>query len=69
MSFEPVPVADPTFTIDEFCRAEHISRSLLYEYWRAGIGPKFYLAGTHRRITATARLEWQRQREAAAEVV
>jgi len=59
-------IADGSFTIDEFCNAERMSRGMLYRAWREGWGPEFYLVGTHRRITQRARLEWQRQREAAA---
>jgi hypothetical protein len=59
-------VSDPSYTINGFCRAERISRSLLYELWRQGKGPDFYWAGVTRRITHRARLAWQREREAAA---
>jgi hypothetical protein len=67
MSFESATrVSDPSLTINEFCEAEHVSRSMLYELWREGQGPRFYLNGKHRRITQRARLDWQREREAAA---
>jgi hypothetical protein len=66
MSFESTRVSDPSFTIDEFCAAERISRSMLYKFWCEGRGPRFYLNGSHRRITQRARLDWQSQREAAA---
>jgi hypothetical protein len=35
----------PVYTINDFCRAEHISRSLLYSLWRQGRGPRYFLAG------------------------
>ena len=57
---------DASLTIDEFCQAEKISRSMLYRAWSEGWGPKFYRVGVTRRITYRARLEWQREREAAA---
>jgi hypothetical protein len=57
---------DASLTIDEFCQAEKISRSMLYRAWSEGWGPKFYRVGVSRRITYRARLEWQREREAAA---
>jgi hypothetical protein len=57
---------DASLTIDEFCLAEKISRSMLYRAWSEGWGPKFYRVGVTRRITYRARLEWQREREAAA---
>jgi hypothetical protein len=59
-------VADPSLTIDKFCKAELISRSMLYRAWAEGWGPKFYRVGVTRRITHRARIEWQREREAAA---
>ena len=59
-------VNDPSYTIDEFCAAERMSRSMLYKAWAQGWGPVFYRVGVTRRITHRARLEWQRQREAEA---
>ena len=40
---------------------------MLYRAWAEGWGPKFYKVGVTRRITYRARLEWQRERETAAE--
>ena len=57
---------DASLTVEEFCRAEKISRSMLYRAWSEGWGPKFYRVGVTRRITHHARMEWQREREAAA---
>jgi hypothetical protein len=57
---------DASLTINEFCKAERISRSMLYRAWSEGWGPKFYRVGVTRRITYRARLEWQLEREAAA---
>ncbi len=57
---------DASLTIKEFCQAEKISRSMLYRAWAEGWGPKFYRVGVTRRITFGARLDWQREREAAA---
>jgi hypothetical protein len=59
-------VDDPSYTVNEFCTQERISRSKLYEDWKAGKGPRFYWNGKHRRITHEARVEWQRGREAEA---
>jgi hypothetical protein len=61
-----VNTVDASLTINEFCKAEKISRSMLYRAWSEGWGPKFYWVGVTRRITHRARLEWQREREAAA---
>jgi predicted DNA-binding transcriptional regulator AlpA len=55
-----------TYTVDEFCRAERISRSMIYKLWSQGQGPRFYMVGTVRRISHQARLEWQQQMEAAS---
>jgi excisionase family DNA binding protein len=57
---------DPTYTIDEFCKLERIHRSTLYKLWRQGQGPRYFLIGSHRRITEQARQDWHRDREAAA---
>jgi predicted DNA-binding transcriptional regulator AlpA len=57
---------DASLTIAEFCQAEKISRSMLYRAWSEGWGPKYYRVGVTRRISHRARLEWQREREAAA---
>ena len=59
-------VIDPTYTISTFCEAEAMSRAQLYRAWKDGWGPRYYLNGVERRITHTARLDWQRAREAAA---
>ena len=56
-------VTDPSLTIAEFCAAEKIGRSKLYQLWREGRGPRFFLVGTHRRISHEARTEWRHQME------
>jgi hypothetical protein len=53
-------------TIDEFCRSERISRSFFYIMQKEGWGPRLMYLGTSVRISAQARRDWQRQREAAA---
>jgi hypothetical protein len=50
---------EPSYTVDEFCKAERISRVALYAMWRSDRGPRFYLNGRCRRITHKARLDWQ----------
>jgi len=62
------PIFQPSYTVDEFCAAERISRSMLYALWKQGCGPHFYWNGVTRRITHRARLQWQTEREAAARV-
>jgi hypothetical protein len=55
---------EPSYTVDEFCKAERISRVALYAMWRSDRGPRFYLNARCRRITHKARLDWQAEREA-----
>jgi hypothetical protein len=57
---------DPSYTVDQFCAAQRMSRSMLYKAWAGGWGPDYYWIGVTRRITHRARLEWHGQREAAA---
>jgi hypothetical protein len=59
-------VDDCSYTINEFCSLERISRSQLYEDWKADKGPRFFWNGKHRRISHEARIEWRRRREAEA---
>jgi hypothetical protein len=33
--------------------------------WKLGHGPRFYMNGNRRVITHAARIDWQREREAA----
>jgi hypothetical protein len=61
-----VSAPDASLTINEFCQAEKISRSMLYRAWAEGWGPRFYRVDVTRRITYRARQAWQREREAAA---
>ena len=53
-----------SYTVEEFCGVERISRSMLYKLWSEGKGPRFYMVGTVRRISQEARIKWQRQLEA-----
>jgi hypothetical protein len=59
-------MADPSYTIAEFCAAERLSRSMLYKLWHQGKGPRWFNVATHRRISHQARTEWRQQREAEA---
>ena len=58
---------EPSYTVSEFCAAERISRVALYQCWKHGKGPRFYMNGRCRRITHAARIEWQREMEARVE--
>jgi hypothetical protein len=57
-------VSDPSLTIQEFCAAEKISRSMVYKLWSEGKGPRFFNIGTVKRISHEARQQWRREREA-----
>jgi hypothetical protein len=62
-------LVDPSFTIAEFCEVERMSRSALYNLWKQGKGPRYYLNGTSRRITGQARRDFHREREADAQAL
>ena len=53
-------------TISEFCRSERISRALFYIMQKEGWGPRVMYVGAGVSISAQARRDWQRAREAAA---
>ena len=57
---------EPSKTVSEFCAAEKMSKAKLYQDWREGRGPRYYLVGSHRRISPEAHREYRRQREAEA---
>ena len=58
-----VPIV--VYDIRRFCDANCISRSFLYRLWREGRGPRFFLAGTEKRITMEAAAEWRAAMEDA----
>ena len=60
---------DPSYTINEFCELERCSRGWLYAQWKNGRGPRFYYAGSGRRISDESRTEWRRRLEAETEAV
>jgi excisionase family DNA binding protein len=53
-----------SFTIDEFCAAEKISRSFFYKLQSQGKAPKTYPVGRTRRIRGAAIEAWRSDREA-----
>ena len=59
-------MSEQSYTVEEFCKAERISRGMHYLQWRRGKGPRFYFSDNHRRITSEARAEYHQQREAEA---
>jgi predicted DNA-binding transcriptional regulator AlpA len=57
---------DESFTIDEFCANEKISRSFFYKLEAQGEAPKTYPVGRTRRIGPDAYKAWRTAREALA---
>ena len=57
---------EPSYTVDEFCAAERISRVALYDLWKNGTGPKFYYNGRRRIIPHSERIAFQKEKLAAA---
>jgi hypothetical protein len=58
-----------SFTVQEFCGRNGISKGLYYKLDKLGLGPRYFLVGVkeqHRRITTEAEREWQSSREADA---
>jgi hypothetical protein len=53
------------YSPDEFCTLHRICRATLYGLWRKGDGPKFFMIGNRRRISAEAAADWRRAREMA----
>jgi predicted DNA-binding transcriptional regulator AlpA len=57
---------DESFTIDEFCASEKISRSFFYKLETQGNAPKTYPLGRTRRISGAAYVAWRTARESVA---
>jgi hypothetical protein len=55
------------YSVHEFCVDTKMSRTKLYQLWRDGLGPRYYHIGRCKRITHSARLEWEREMEARAQ--
>jgi predicted DNA-binding transcriptional regulator AlpA len=55
-----------SYTIDEFCAAEKISRSFFYKLDAQGNAPKTYSVGRNRRISRASYEAWRAAREAIA---
>jgi hypothetical protein len=62
----PIPPVEPSYTPDEFCISERISKVSLYAMWKQGKGPRYYMNGKCRRIPHSARIEWQERMMAEA---
>ncbi|UPK15045.1 transcriptional regulator [Bradyrhizobium sp. 155] len=57
---------DESFTINEFCAAEKISRAFFYKLQGQGKAPRTYPVGSNRRISREAYVAWRTAREAEA---
>ena len=55
-----------SYTVNEFCEVERISRSMFYKLKSQGKGPRVYYIGNVQRVTHQARQDWHREREAEA---
>jgi predicted DNA-binding transcriptional regulator AlpA len=55
---------DASLTILEFCQKEKICRATFYNLLKQGKGPRLMRVGSRSRISAEARAEWRREREA-----
>jgi len=59
-------IAPATYTVEQFCRAHHVSRSKLYQLWNSGTGPRKMQIGSKILISVEAAADWRREREAAS---
>ncbi|WP_370194426.1 MULTISPECIES: hypothetical protein [Aurantimonas] len=57
-------MAPNAYTVNHFCNAYSLSRSMLYRLWSERLGPDCYQVGRRRYISAQAAETWQREREA-----
>lgn len=57
---------DKSFTIQEFCAAEKISRAFFYKLQSQGNAPRTYPIGSNRRISREAYIAWRAARETEA---
>lgn len=60
----PQTVTDPpTYTVDAFCKAHHISRAYLYQLWTEGRGPRRTKLGRRTLISGESAAAWRRRME------
>jgi predicted DNA-binding transcriptional regulator AlpA len=60
------PEMDESFTIQEFCTAEKISRAFFYKLQSQGKAPRTYPLGANRRISRESYVAWRTARESEA---
>ena len=61
MSLEHAPQRQLCFTVLEFCTAHRVSRSWIYQEWKAGRGPRFKRVGRKKIITDEAAADWRNE--------
>jgi hypothetical protein len=54
---------EPSYTINEWCESERISRSMFYKLEQQGQAPRTFNVGKSRRISPEARREWRHERD------
>ncbi len=54
---------DGTYTVTQFCKDHHISRSMYYKLQKQGQGPKQMMVGRRRLISNEAAADWRHQME------
>ena len=52
-----------SFSVNEFCFQENISRSMFYKICKLGLGPKILKVGRRTLITALSAAEWRKKME------
>ncbi len=56
-----------SYTVEEWCRHRRVGKWKLYELWKQGRGPRFYMNGPRRIISDQADADWNRQEEERAQ--
>jgi predicted DNA-binding transcriptional regulator AlpA len=57
-------MSDHSYSVDEFCQAERISRVLFYKLLKEGRGPRVMKLGARTTISPSSRAEWHARMEA-----
>ena len=57
-------MTDQSYTVNEFCTAERMSRGMFYKLQAQGKAPRIYYIGNSPRISHQARTEWRERLEA-----
>ena len=54
---------DGTYTVTQFCKSHHISRSMFYKLLQQGLGPRLMAVGRRRLVSIEAAADWRQQME------